>query len=137
MKDEVQDVMSSGSIGKEHFDYIVNRLRSSELGNIADALESARQKAVSNNSLSDEQKEERIIFLGRVGEECLKKQPDNRFFARLQDLFVTNTQDTTPGIKNIIAFGIGGGIAQLILGVAQIIRDIDWGSIDIGDIDFS
>ena len=119
----------------KRLDTVLKSLRQSERKEVADALEGARLEVVSNNNLSDKQKEDRITILNRIGEESSREEPDSNFFVKVKDSFMYNTSIGPTSWDFITALNAGYGMGQFIDGLAQLLQEIDWGSLDIGDID--
>lgn len=105
------------------FGDVLARLQGTGYESLAKALEAAQQTVIASEDLSDAQKQQRIEALNRVGEEAVKDEPDKPFLARLVEAFPSN-QATW-----------GTGIYLPIDAIIELVRHIDWGSIDLGDID--
>lgn len=125
-------------IALERFESITDRLRETGRIKIADALTDARSRIMSSSHLSEDQKQQRIEALQRIGEESARKEPDNGFFTRLRQRLTLEASTPVPSdaATDLVNMQTVIDLARFVENVAEFIHDIDWSSIDIGGIDF-
>ena len=132
--DNIPDKKDIKTLAKR-FDSIASSLRRSGRTQIADALADARSKIMLSNSLSDDQKQARMGAINKIGEESASKKPDRNFFSRMRDSLAQTTVNPMPS-DPFIAGMVVEDIGAFVEHITHFVKDIDWGSIDIGNIDF-